>query len=576
MKTKIAIFSILFIQTIFGRTTFSNDSNSPEDLTNWMEEMHKKAEEIKNDEDLLDWVKELRSRYEEIENNEEAKAKFREISRQVLEDKKKRDREEGDRLRKEYEKQWKEIKSKWRILLVEAIREADKIEIRPTSPEGQGKVLHTISGNHKIQEFINAVDIIEEESGFHCMCDGDALLVFMKESRELATLSYHHNRSLRWHGGSWVGDAMLAKKSKAELPKWFESQGYSGFADIDRRELEEQKERQEFMKYFPEEVQEDELGSSIENPIKDRLKELAKKYDEEVAKIYSSSLAMGLATYVDSQTEFVRFYLGHFKGESFENTLNELENNKQGILGAAYTYFRYISLLDMDHKDNLVKGDCKLTGGEKEKFGLRLAPYILNSDTDWQKRWVVKWLSETNNPKANSMLFDIARGELGKEISSDDPRLMYEMEPGIRATAYLYLVQRKELTTAEEIKRVIEDFEQEQDIAALKLALCLLGESNTFDESYFTYFSFTIGNAALEVIEKNPTRENIDILVNTGIEDSYGIVREEAKYLFQKITKVDWLPAKGENQEKKKRMSYTEELEKIRQWWKDNRDKFAD
>jgi len=538
MKCRIVIFVILLLQATFICNAFAKKGKGAKELLKLLEE-----KEVELDEEKRKFIEEAIKKEEEL-----------------------------DKLSKGLEKKRQEIKGKWRALLIEAIKEADKIEIKSTYHKEQGKLLHTINGNNKVQEFINAADIIEEESGFHCMCDGDALLVFSEGSTKLTTLSYHHNQSLRWHGGSWVGDAMLTKKSRDKLPKWFESQGYSGFEDINRQELEEQKEKEQFMKYFPEKVQKKELGTYLENPIKDQLKELDKKYDDEdVAKIYSSSLAMASATYVTSETEFVRFYLGHFKGKSFSNALKELENNTQGMLGAARIYFRYISLLDTDPKYNIVKGDCKLTDEEKEGFGIKLAPYILNGDIDWQKRFVVRWLSEISNPKASSMLFDIARGKIGKEVSYNDT---FKMEPGIRATAYLYLVQRKELTTVEEIRKAAKDFGQKQDTAALTLALCLLGDSKTFDENYFNYPSFTIGNAALQVIEKNLSRENIDILVNTGIEHPYGMIREKAKYLFQKITKVDWLPSKGEKGKKKKWMSYTMELEKIREWWKENRDKF--
>jgi len=321
--------------------------------------------------------------------------------------KRKEEREkEHEQYLKERDKRFKELKGKWRTVLVEAIKDADKIEIKSTFFYQQDKLFHTIQGNDKIQEFINILDIDEPISSFHCGCYGSARLVFSKENTILATLSYHHNQSLRWYGGAWVGDAWLTKKSRERLPGWFESQGYSGFADIDRQILAEKKKAEQFMKYFPEEEQKKELNSSIENPIKDKLKELNEKYnDKEVAKIYSSSLAMASITDFIMETEFVRLYLGHFKGESFSNALTELENNKQSLVGAARVYFRYISFLD---DPDIEKGDCKLTDEEKEEFGIRLAPYILNADGNWQKRLVVEWLSETDNQQASSMLFDIA------------------------------------------------------------------------------------------------------------------------------------------------------------------------
>lgn len=546
-KTIIIILAAVFCVIIILKVFFTyGDSSKSKGTKHLLELIDEKGIEL--DEERRKWLEEKVKEEEEIEK-------------------------QATESRKWYIVQRLKLIGRWKKVLEDKIKEADRIEIqeaRPAEPNMPREVLHVIKGNDKVQGFLDALEISEWRSSGYCACHGNALLVFYKAEGRVAALSYHHNERLRWHDGPWTGDAELTKKSKMKLPKWFESRGYSGFEDINRRRLDEQNEKQQFMKYFPEKVQKNELGTSIENPIKDKLKELDKKYnDREVAKIYSSSLAMASATYVTTETEFVRFYLGHFKGKSFSNALNELENNAQGMLGAACIYFRYISLLDTDPKYNLVKGDCKLTDQEKERFGIKLAPYILNGDVNWQKRFVVRWLSELNNPKATSMLFDIARGRIGREVGYDDD---FETEPGIRATAYLYLVQRRELTEVGEVKEAAKHFGQKQDVAALKLALCLLGDSNTFDEDYLSYPSFTIGYAALEVIEKNPIRQNIDILVNTGIDHPYGMIREDAKYLFQKITKADWLSSKEEK--KKKWMSYTMELEKIREWWKENRDKY--
>ncbi|MHC4132064.1 MAG: linalool dehydratase/isomerase domain-containing protein [Planctomycetota bacterium] len=185
--------------------------------------------------------------------------------------------EEHEQYLKEVDKRLKELKGKWKTVLVEAIKDADKIEIKSSFFNQQDKLFHTIKGNDKIQEFINILDIDEPKSSFYCACHGSARLVFSKENTILVTLSYHHNQSLRWYEGPWVGDALLTKKSKEQLPGWFESQGYSDFADIDRQILAEKKEAEQFMKYFPEEEQKKELNSSIENPIKDKLKELDEK-----------------------------------------------------------------------------------------------------------------------------------------------------------------------------------------------------------------------------------------------------------------------------------------------------------
>jgi len=72
----------------------------------------------------------------------------------------------------------------------------------------------------------------------------------------------------------------------------------------------------------------------------------------------------------------------------------------------------------------------------------------------------------------------------------------------------------------------------------------------------------------LQAVEKNPCKENIDVLVKGGID--HALVRNDAIYLFQKISKVDWLCTGDDD---RKRIPFESE-EKIRNWWKENREKF--
>jgi hypothetical protein len=215
MKTKIAIFSILFIQTIFGGTAFCDEPNSLRELKE-------------------EWLR----RREEIENDDELKAKYKASFEKLMEKRREKDKVLQKEQFKEYKKKRKEIKGKWKMLLVERIEDADRIEIKPPlhANKKEGKVLHVIEGNDKVKGFLDLVDISEWRSTTRCGCTGQGMLVFYKGKERLASLSYHHNQSLRWYDGPWTDDARLTKKSQSELPKWFESEGFKRFEQEHQRD----------------------------------------------------------------------------------------------------------------------------------------------------------------------------------------------------------------------------------------------------------------------------------------------------------------------------------------------------
>lgn len=128
---------------------------------------------------------------------------------------------------KDLPKKWKALKGKWKAVLADSIQDANRIEIRSILIEGESEVLHIIAGNNKVKEFLSILEITENREV--CDCAGYAFLVFLKDDREIAKLSWHHGFRLRWHDGPWLGDALLTKEAIVELPKWFDAQGYPGF-----------------------------------------------------------------------------------------------------------------------------------------------------------------------------------------------------------------------------------------------------------------------------------------------------------------------------------------------------------
>ncbi len=414
--------------------------------------------------------------------------------------------------------------------------------------------------------------ISEWFSGGYCACHGDALLVFYKDNKKLETLSYHHSRSLRWYNGPWPGDAVMTSKSQVEIPKWFASQGYTAFEDQLQRKIQEDKrqkqERKKFASYFPVSVKLIQFHTFAKNPIKEKLKELKRKYPRtNVPKLYSSMMALGSRNkklnYILAEWKFAFEYPGSYSAKDFKNAFDELKGDKQGIYGAACLFFK-----------NEIEGmketiDNSLNEEEKTFWSVKLAPVILEDVNDRKKVRLLDSIKTIDDSRITQFLLDVAHGKVGKEVNYSGLR---DEEPGIRATAYLCLAYQGVDSVKNDIKEQISKSEVNQDKAALEVALALLGEEGFLKEYHFKLKSFLIGEAGLRVIEKNPSKENIDILVNAGIDHSWGLVRKEARYLFQKITKVDWLPNKGDKEAK--RVSLHDIEEKIKNWWAMNRDKF--
>ncbi|MBN2684589.1 MAG: leucine-rich repeat domain-containing protein [Pontiellaceae bacterium] len=72
------------------------------------------------------------------------------------------------------------------------------------------------------------IAIDPEESGLHCMCNGDPFLEFYTADQLCVSLSFHHGVSLRWKNGVWHGDGMLTDQSRDQLLSWLDQRGVKG------------------------------------------------------------------------------------------------------------------------------------------------------------------------------------------------------------------------------------------------------------------------------------------------------------------------------------------------------------
>ncbi|MBN2704703.1 MAG: leucine-rich repeat domain-containing protein, partial [Pontiellaceae bacterium] len=120
----------------------------------------------------------------------------------------------------------------WNDTLQAALKDADRFLVRTlwysSSEEVHDEVLFETSEPGEIAEFVSLISVDPEESGFHCMCNGDPFLEFYKGDQLCVSLSFHHGVSFRWKDGAWRGDGMLTEQSRDQLLEWLDQRGVKG------------------------------------------------------------------------------------------------------------------------------------------------------------------------------------------------------------------------------------------------------------------------------------------------------------------------------------------------------------
>lgn len=56
--------------------------------------------------------------------------------------------------------------------------------------------------------------------GMVCRCYGDVQIEFRRGDEKLARIAFGHGQSLKWHNGSWFGDATLTQASASAIGSW--------------------------------------------------------------------------------------------------------------------------------------------------------------------------------------------------------------------------------------------------------------------------------------------------------------------------------------------------------------------
>jgi len=109
------------------------------------------------------------------------------------------------------------VVTSWREAVRAALSGIDRILCRTGGTchrrTKQEKDKFEIKDADEIKTFIETIDVVEDNSVFHCMCCGNPTFEFYRGDELVLMLGYHHGRSMRWLNGDWPGDALLTEKA---------------------------------------------------------------------------------------------------------------------------------------------------------------------------------------------------------------------------------------------------------------------------------------------------------------------------------------------------------------------------
>jgi hypothetical protein len=123
------------------------------------------------------------------------------------------------------------IRHGWERMLHSALAEVTRIRVRSGGTchhdPAREKTLFEVKEAEKVRQVVDGIRVDESGSGFHCMCCGEPSFEFYAGERLVATLGFHHGRSLRWPGG-WPGDGLLTDESAGFICEWLADHGITG------------------------------------------------------------------------------------------------------------------------------------------------------------------------------------------------------------------------------------------------------------------------------------------------------------------------------------------------------------
>lgn len=134
-----------------------------------------------------------------------------------------------------------QVHATWKDAFLAKLGKIDRISVEAGHRTGWGKqkLAFEVKDPVRIEAILQSIDVIEEESGFFCMCSGDPWLHFHRGDKEVAVVGFHHGKSLNWHRGLWPGHASITSDCAEFLITLMNDHGLSGpmrELEHDRRE----------------------------------------------------------------------------------------------------------------------------------------------------------------------------------------------------------------------------------------------------------------------------------------------------------------------------------------------------
>lgn len=419
-------------------------------------------------------------------------------------------------------------------------------------------------GPTKVSQFLAALEFSSKPRFRHGSFRGEYQIEFLAKDQRLVTLSFTRGNMLSWKG---PGDAqragILTRESSKFALAWLATNGCDIVQrenDAERATMERRrKAEQECVACFPPEVRNlfsaPGYGVEVQPWAAERGEKLAKAINNPIKLTAMACRGFGFLDEYWGMNEFheriLRAAISSATGRDFGSALAEIAGDRRALLGAGRIFFGE-GYVDKGYSEKL-----SLEG--KDLWAAQIGEVVANDGNEENFPKMCLVLADIPGPRVNGFLRRIARGETGKAYV---PRGLLRTEPTLAPAAYLCLALQGDAEMQPEIARALTATDGVANRAALEVALAALDPVTPIRKEHFMVQSWFLGYTGLKVVEKFPTRENVDALVSGGFHHPWAIVSNEAFSLFERITHHPWPPVSRYNGN-------------IERWWDQHREEFG-
>jgi hypothetical protein len=438
-----------------------------------------------------------------------------------------------------------------------------------------------ITDPEKIREIVRLIEIdekydikpdwmrpVEYEAAIDLEKKANGTIEFYRNGKLIASINYS-SRGLYWSGHWSDRRVYLTKQSLFQAADYFTGLGHPELFGETRKiylaqvaaDKKLRKQLEIVASFFPKPAAklfqrrfigpEDETGFSSSD---------ASVSEDDVVKAFDSCTDMLTAVCrtigtldapINEHDPFVKYLLGMCRNMDYMSTMkvfDDIQENRdhQGELGAARLYFHGGGLRFFKRN------------GDDRHYILRFTPILLeNGEGDSALEALCN--EDTDIGAVQNMLREIARGQIGRDGVLADTAL------SIRPRAYLCLALHPSTNPFKpEMQALLRQTTRKADVAALNVALALLGEYGHIKPEYLAANS-PIWKETLTAIQRFDGRDGLDILLSTGLESKNESLLRESQSCWRSITDQPW----GNRDDQ-------DFAEKAKHWLRDNGAKFVE